>query len=232
MFNGARIGVVIPALDEEHAIAHVIADIPGWVDDIVVVDNGSRDCTAEVAKIGGARVVRENQRGYGAACQAGMRALKAVDIVVFIDGDYSDHPEEMHFLVDPIAAREADFVVGSRVRGEAERGALTVPQRVGNWLACLLVRRLWGARYTDLGPFRAIHRDALVRLGMTDLSYGWTVEMQIKSAKMGLEYLEVPVSYRPRIGTSKISGTFRGSLMAGITILRLIARSALRPTTL
>lgn len=226
MYNGALIGVVIPALDEEQAIAHVIADIPGWVDDIVVVDNGSRDRTAEVAIGWGARVVRENQRGYGAACQAGVRALKAVDIVVFLDGDYSDHPEEMLFLVDPIAAHEADFVVGSRVRG-AVRGALTPQQRFGNWLGCLLMRLLWGTGYTDLGPFRAIHRDALRRLGMTDRGYGWTVEMQIKSAKAGLEYLEVPVSYRPRIGVSKISGTLRGSILAGITILRRIARETL-----
>jgi glycosyltransferase involved in cell wall biosynthesis len=227
MYKGRLIGVVIPALDEEQAIAHVIADIPGWADDIVVVDNGSRDRTAEVAMTGGARVVRENQRGYGAACQAGVRALNAVDIVVFLDGDYSDHPEEMLFLVDPIAAREADIVVGSRVRGEAESGALTPQQRFGNWLACLLMRRLWGTGYTDLGPFRAIHYAALSRLGMTDRGYGWTVEMQIKSAKAGLEYLEVPVSYRPRIGASKISGTLRGSILAGITILRWIARSTL-----
>lgn len=227
MYKGKQIGVVIPALDEEQAIPHVIADIPRWVDDIVVVDNGSRDRTAEVARAGGARVVRESQRGYGAACQAGVRALNAVDIIVFLDGDYSDHPEEMLLLVDPIAAREADFVVGSRVMREAERGALTPQQRFGNWLACLLMRRLWGVGYTDLGPFRGIHRDALNRLGMTDRGYGWTVEMQIKSAKAGLEYLEVPVSYRPRIGSSKISGTLRGSILAGMTILGWIARSTL-----
>ena len=227
MYKGKRIGVIIPALDEEQAIAHVIADIPGWADDIVVVDNGSRDRTAKVAITGGARVVRENQRGYGAACQAGVRALDAVDIVVFLDGDYSDHPEEMLLLVDPIAAREADFVVGSRVSCGAERGALTPQQRFGNWLACVLMRRLWGAGYTDLGPFRAIHRDALSRLAMSDRGYGWTVEMQIKSVKAGLKYLEVPVSYRPRIGASKISGTLRGSILAGITILRWIARSTL-----
>jgi len=224
MYKDMRIGVVIPALDEEQAIAHVIADIPEWVDDIVVVDNGSRDRTAEVAKTAGARVVRESERGYGAACQAGIRALRAADIIVFLDGDYSDHPKEMVMLVDPIAAGKADLVVGSRVAGKAESGALTPQQRFGNWFACLLMRRLWGVVYTDLGPFRAIRSDTLEGLKMTDRGYGWTVEMQIKSVKAGLKDLEVPVSYRPRIGTSKISGTLRGSLMAGITILGVIAR--------
>lgn len=232
MYKDCRVGVVIPALDEEQAISHVIAEIPEWVDDIVVVDNGSRDRTAEVAKAAGARVVFENERGYGAACLTGIRALRRADIVVFLDGDYSDHPQEMSLLVDHIAAGQADFVVGSRVKGKAERGALTPQQRFGNWLACLLTRGLWGVVYTDLGPFRAIRHDALDRLGMSDRGYGWTIEMQIKSAKAGLGYLEVPVSYRRRIGNSKISGTLHGSLMAGTTILRWIARSALRPTNL
>jgi glycosyltransferase involved in cell wall biosynthesis len=227
MYKGWRTGVVIPALDEEKAIAHVIADIPDWVDEIIVADNGSCDRTAEIAEHAGARVVHESERGYGAACQAGIRALKGADIVVFRDGDYSDHPGEMVALVDPIAESRADFVVGSRLTGDAARGALTPQQRFGNWLACLLIRRLWGVVYTDLGPFRAIRRDALAGLNMTDRTYGWTVEMQIKVAKAGLKYLEVPVSYRPRIGTSKISGTLRGSLRAGSSILGLIARSAL-----
>jgi glycosyltransferase involved in cell wall biosynthesis len=227
MYKGWRIGVVIPALDEEEAIAHVIADIPDWVDEIIVADNGSCDRTAEIAEHAGARIVHESERGYGAACQAGIRALKGADIVVFLDGDYSDHPGEMVALVDPIAESRANFVVGSRVTGDAARGALTPQQRFGNWLSCLLIRRLWGVAYTDLGPFRAIRRDALAGLNMTDRTYGWTVEMQIKAAKAGLKYLEVPVSYRPRIGTSKISGTLRGSLRAGSSILGLIARSAL-----
>ena len=227
MYKGWRIGVVIPALDEEGAIAHVIADIPEWVDEIIVADNGSCDRTAEIAEHAGALIVHESERGYGAACQAGIGALKAADIVVFLDGDYSDHPGEMLALVDPIAASRADFVVGSRVTGDAARGALTPQQRFGNWLACRLIRRFWGVVYTDLGPFRAIQRDALAGLNMTDRKYGWTVEMQIKAAKAGLKYLEVPVSYRPRIGTSKISGTLRGSLRAGSSILGLIARSAL-----
>lgn len=228
MYECWRIGVVIPALDEEQALPRVIADIPDWVDEIVVVDNGSHDRTAEVAKTAGARVAYEDERGYGAACQAGIRALDAPDIVVFLDGDYSDDPSEMVILVDPIATGIADFVVGSRVAGKAARGALLPQQRFGNWFACLLMRRLWGFAYTDLGPFRAIRRDVLEGLGMTDRKYGWTVEMQIKAAEAGLKYLEVPVSYRPRIGTSKISGTLRGSLMAGITILGVIARLSAR----
>jgi glycosyltransferase involved in cell wall biosynthesis len=224
--NGRRIGVVIPALDEEQAIRRVIADIPAWVDQIIVADNGSRDRTAEAAREAGAHVVHEGERGYGAACQAGIRALEAADIVVFLDGDYSDHPQEMAAVVDPIAVDVVDFVVGSRVKGGAGPGALTPQQRFGNWLACLLMQRLWGVAYTDLGPFRAIRRDALEMLGMADRAYGWTVEMQLKAARAGLRYLEVPVSYRSRIGVSKVSGTLRGSLMAGITILALIARSA------
>jgi hypothetical protein len=146
---------------------------------------------------------------------------------VFLDGDHSDHPGEMAVLVDPIAERRADFVVGSRVLGNAERGALMPQQRFGNWLACLLMRLFWGVDYTDLGPFRAIRRDALKSLNMTDRKFGWTVEMQIKSAKAGLKSIEVPVSYRSRIGASKISGTLRGSFKAGVGILGLIARSAL-----
>jgi glycosyltransferase involved in cell wall biosynthesis len=227
VYKGWRIGVVIPALDEEQAISHVIADIPDWVDEIVVVDNGSSDRTAEIALQAGAVVVHESERGYGAACQAGIRALKGAGIVVFLDGDHSDHPGEMAVLVDPIAERRADFVVGSRVLGNAERGALMPQQRFGNWLACLLMRLFWGVDYTDLGPFRAIRRDALKSLNMTDRKFGWTVEMQIKSAKAGLKSIEVPVSYRSRIGASKISGTLRGSFKAGVGILGLIARSAL-----
>lgn len=228
MYKGQRIGVVIPALDEEQAISRVIADIPAWVDEIVVADNGSHDRTATVAAQAGARIVQEVERGYGAACQAGMGALEAADIVVFLDGDNSDHPGEMVALVDPIAADSAEFVVGSRVAGNAERGALAPQQRFGNWLACRLIRRLWGAAYTDLGPFRAIKRDTLHALNMTDRKFGWTVEMQIKAAKAGIRSLEVPVSYRPRIGASKISGTLRGSFKAGVGILGLIARAALQ----
>ena len=225
---GQRIGVVIPALDEERAIGRVIADIPAWVDQIVVADNGSRDATVDVAKASGATVVREPERGYGAACQTGIAALDAIDIVVFLDGDYSDHPQEMATLVDPIAQATADMVVGSRVTGTRARGALTPQQRFGNWLACRLIRAFWGVSYTDLGPFRAIRRSALDALAMTDRNFGWTVEMQIKGAQQALSTLEVPVSYRPRIGVSKVSGTIRGTVLAGFTILRVIGQSALR----
>ena len=223
---GQRIGVVIPALDEERAIGRVIADIPDWVDQIVVADNGSRDATADVAEAAGARVVREPERGYGAACQKGIAALSAVDVVVFLDGDYSDHPEEMAALVDPIVSGTADLVIGSRVTGQRARGALTPQQRFGNWLACRLIAALWRVRYTDLGPFRAIAAPALSALAMTDRNYGWTVEMQIKGAQKKLRILEVPVSYRPRIGVSKVSGTIKGTVLAGITILRVIGQSA------
>jgi glycosyltransferase involved in cell wall biosynthesis len=227
LYKSAHIGIVIPALDEEQAIARVIADIPEWVDEVVVADNGSRDRTAEIARQAGARVVHERERGYGAACQAGIAALRDADIVVFLDGDHSDDPSELAALVGPIAEGRADFVIGSRVRGRAARGSLTPQQRFGNWLACRLIRRLWGVNYTDLGPFRAIRRKTLDALVMTDRKYGWTVEMQIKAARSGVKTLEVPVSYRRRVGRSKISGTLRGSAKAGIGILGSIARSAL-----
>jgi hypothetical protein len=165
---------------------------------------------------------------YGAACQAGIAELRSPDIVVFLDGDYSDRPQEMEALIDPIATGHADFVVGSRVRGQRERGALTPQQRFGNWLACRLIWRFWGTPCSDLGPFRAIRADALQSLDIKDRAFGWTVEMQLKAAERGLRYSEVPVSYRARIGASKISGTLRGSLLAGTTILAVIARTAWR----
>ena len=226
MRYGQRIGVVIPALNEEQAIGRVIADIPAWVDEIVVADNGSHDRTAAVARAAGARVIAVSERGYGAACHAGICALSAPDIVVFLDGDYSDFPQEMATLIDPIAAGEADLIVGSRVN--VASGAMTPQQRFGNWLACRLIRRLYGIQCSDLGPFRAIRAEALRRLDLKDRAYGWTVEMQLRAAEIGLVYQEVPVSYRARIGASKISGTLRGSLMAGLTILTVIARSAWR----
>lgn len=228
MRDGQRVGCIIPALDEEAAIGQVVAAVPGWVDVVVVADNGSRDRTAERARAAGAVVVTERERGYGAACLAGMAALPEVDIVVFVDGDYSDFPEDMYTLVDPIVARGFDMVIGSRVTGAVERGALTPQQRFGNWLATRLIRALWGVAYTDLGPFRAIRRTSLDRLAMSDRTYGWTVEMQIKAARLGLQALEVPARYRCRIGTSKISGTLRGSVLAGTKILSIIGREALR----
>lgn len=228
MKDSFRIGVVIPALNEERAIGNVIADIPRWVDAICVVDNGSRDQTISVAESAGAKVVSEPERGYGAACLRGIEALPRVDIVVFLDGDYSDHPEEMDELIAPIISGEQDFVVGSRVKGNLKPGALTPQQIFGNWLACRLMRLFWGVRYSDLGPFRAIRASALKDLQMRDRNYGWTVEMQIKAAERKLRALEVPVSYRPRIGVSKVSGTIKGTVLAGYTILKVIGQSALR----
>ena len=222
MRGGAVIAVVIPVLNEEQAIGEVLAAIPRWVDDVVVVDNGSTDGTARVVRTKGARLVTEPVRGYGAACQAGMRALRATDVVVFIDGDFSDRPEEMERLVDPIVGGQADLVIGSRVTGRREAGALSAQQRFGNWLACRLMRWFWGARYTDLGPFRAIGRAALERLDMRDRGFGWTVEMQLKGVRLGLRIQEVPVSYRRRIGVSKISGTLSGVVQAGCKILFVI----------
>ncbi|HSN81180.1 MAG TPA: glycosyltransferase family 2 protein [Polyangiales bacterium] len=224
-----RIDVVIPALDEELALPRVLRDIPRpLVRRVVVADNGSTDATAEVARAHGAEVVLEPERGYGAAC---LRALAHLagdppDVVVFLDGDYSDHPAELPLLVDPISSGEADLVIGSRARGRRERGALSPQQRVGNAIACHALRTLYGARYTDLGPFRAIRWETLQALEMRDRNFGWTVEMQIKAARRAVRAIEVPVSYRARIGVSKVSGTIRGSVSAGVKILWLLGRYA------
>jgi glycosyltransferase involved in cell wall biosynthesis len=220
---------VIPALNEEAALPLVLRDIPrDAVRRVVVADNGSTDATAEVALRHGAEVVQELERGYGAACLKALDHLAddAPDIVVFIDGDYSDHPEELPALVTPILRGEADLTVGSRATGRRERGALNLQQRVGNTIACGALRALYGARYTDLGPFRAIRWSALRALQMEDRNYGWTVEMQIKAARRHLRYCEVPVSYRRRVGVSKVSGTVRGSVGAGAKILWLLGRYA------
>jgi glycosyltransferase involved in cell wall biosynthesis len=226
MRHGKSVHVVIPALDEEAAIGRVLADIPEWIDRIIVADNGSRDRTADIARGHGAQVIHEPERGYGAACLAGLTLCADADIVVFLDADYSDRPAEMASLVDPVARGTADLVVGSRVLGDARPGALLFHQRFGNWLACALMNLVWGNCHTDLGPFRAISSAALTRLDMRDRAYGWTVEMQIKAAKQHLPTLEVPVSYHPRIGVSKISGTLKGTWGAATTILAVIARSA------
>ena len=222
----ARITVLIPALDEEAALPLVLGDLAGvHPGRVVVVDNGSRDRTAQVAAAGGALVVSEPRRGYGSACLAGLAALgrgagalRPGDVVVFLDADRSDHAEDLPSLVAPILAGEAEFVVGSRVLGGGT-AALTPQQRLGNALACVLMRLLFGARHTDLGPFRAIRADALAHLAMQDRGYGWTVEMQLKAAAAGLRVREVPVRYRARVGRSKISGTVRGTLGAGAKIL-------------
>lgn len=227
MRNEHTIAVIIPVLNEEAAIGKVIGDIPAWVDDIIVVDNGSTDNTARVAAEHGARVIAEPQRGYGAACLRGIAAVNVPDIVVFLDGDYSDHPEEMPLLVDPVIQGEVDFMVGSRARGVREPGSLTPQAAFGNWLATKLIRIFWGIQYTDLGPFRAIRYRTLLQLDMADRDYGWTVEMQIKAALHAVPADEVPVSYRKREGVSKVSGTVRGVIGAGYKILSTIFLSAL-----
>lgn len=234
------VDVVIPALDEERALPSVLAEIPrasfpcadgvsAQVRRIVVADNGSRDRTADVARAGGAEVVREPRRGYGAACLRALAHLAAdpPDIVVFLDGDHSDYPAELPDLVAPIARGDAELVIGSRTLGTRQRGSLTPQQRVGNAIACGALRVLYRVRYSDLGPFRAIRWPALASLRMSDQDYGWTVEMQVKAARRGVLHAEVPVSYRRRIGESKVSGTIRGTLGASRKILWLLARYAL-----
>lgn len=215
-----HVTVVIPALNEEDSLPLVLAAIPSEiVDEVIVVDNGSTDKTAEVARQGGARVVREDERGYGAACLAGLAAIERTDVVVFLDGDFADDPGELGRVVAPILDGEADMVIGSRVLGAREPGALLPHARFGNWLAVSLIRLFWGQRFTDLGPFRAVRSSSLEGLNMRDRSFGWTVEMQIEAARQGLRCREVPVSYRRRVGVSKISGTVRGTVMAGSIIL-------------
>lgn len=219
MRKGCRVSVLIPALNEASSIARVIREIPGWVDDILVVDNGSEDATAAQARAAGARVLAEPRRGYGQACLSGLTQIGEADVVVFLDADYSDDPRQMHKLVDPIVESKADLVIGSRTLGRREKGALTLQARMGNHLACFLIRLLWGHNYTDLGPFRAVRRRCLQELKMADRDYGWTVEMQVKAIQRGLRVREVPVRYRRRIGRSKISGTVKGVVGAGTKIL-------------
>ena len=227
MRHGRKIAVIIPAFDEAGAIGKVISEVPDWVDKTIVADNASRDGTAEIAKAHGAHVVHEPQAGYGAACLRGIEAVTDHDIIVFMDGDYSDRGSEMHLLVDPITADLADMTIGSRTLGSAEAGSLTPQQRWGNWLACSLIRLFWGVRYTDLGPYRAISAHSLAEIRMQDRAFGWTVEMQLRAILHGLRWREVPVSYFNRIGVSKISGTVRGTILAGHAIIWTILRTAL-----
>lgn len=227
-----RILVIIPAFNEARSIGRVIGDIPpGLADEVVVVNNASTDETEQNARASGATVLTEPRRGYGRACLCGIAYARTQqpDVVVFLDGDYSDYPDEMPALVGPILRDEADFVIGSRMRGRREPGAMLPQALVGNRLACALMRLFWGARYTDLGPFRAIRFDDLLTLDMQDTTFGWTIEMQIKAVVAGLRYTEVPVSYRRRVGVSKITGTVSGTLRASAKILGTIARFALRP---
>ena len=217
------IWVVIPAYNEEKSIGLVLADLPQEVDEVVVVNNGSTDNTVSEAAKAGATVLTESRKGYGYACLTGIQYLKSKakqgDIVVFLDGDYSDYPEELNALVAPIQQQRVLFVLGTRVTPQLEKGALTPQQRFGNALATQLMRWIYGARFTDLGPFRAIEWETLMALDMNDKTYGWTVEMQLKILKKAIPYIEIPVRYRPRIGVSKVSGTVKGTLMAGYKII-------------
>jgi glycosyltransferase involved in cell wall biosynthesis len=222
------IAVLIPAFNEEKSIGYVLRDIPkDIVGQIVVIDNNSTDRTSEIAKMAGAQVVIERQRGYGSACLAGITALSPLaEIVVFLDADYSDFPEELQSVVQPILDSRADLVIGTRMHSRKTRAVLSPQQRWGNWLATRLMSLCWGTQYTDLGPFRAIRRSSLEMLSMSDRDFGWTVEMQIKAAFMGLRSVEVPVRYRLRIGRSKISGTLKGVILASSKILYTIFRYA------
>ncbi len=220
-----NVDVVIPALDEELSVGDVVRAFKGRVREVLVADNGSRDRTAEVAREAGARVVSAPARGYGNACLAALAVLRpGCDVVVFTDADGSDDPADLDRLIAPIASGDAELVIGSRVRGNLEPGALTPQQRIGNALAARWLRLRFGQPATDLGPFRAISKTALDALGMTDLNYGWTIEMQVKAARQGMRYSEVPVSYRRRkAGASKVSGTLRGVAGASAKILGLLA---------
>ena len=218
-----KVSVIIPAFNEESSIGLVLNDLPkDSLHEIIVVDNGSTDDTANVASESGARVVEENQKGYGSACLRGIAELTQPDIVVFLDGDYSDYPEEITKLIQPILDGEKDFVVGSRMILPESRSALLPQARYGNWLAVFLIRIFFKHRYTDLGPFRAIRNDSLNSIGMQDQNFGWTVEMQIKAVQKGLRVCEIPVRYRERVGVSKITGTVSGTLKAGTKIIYTI----------
>ncbi len=226
--DGPSIDVVIPAYNEEQSLPLVLADIPRPpVRRIVVANNRSTDTTAEVATAGGAEVVEAPIAGYGSACLAALAHLRASgppEIVVFLDGDYSDHPEELPDLVAPILSGRADAVIGSRTLGQRERGALLPQARMGNLVACTLIRLLYSHRYTDLGPFRAIRWSAFERLAMRDTNFGWTAELQVKALRHDMTVVEVPVSYRKRVGVSKITGTLKGTLLAGYKILLTVFR--------
>lgn len=219
----AIINVIIPAFNEADSIAKVIAEIPTSVAETIVVNNASTDATVENAKKAGATVLTETQKGYGNACLKGMHYVaakaKKPDIIVFLDGDYSDYPEELTKIVAPIIEDGYDFVIGTRTKKLREAGSMTPQQVFGNWLATSLMKLFFGAKFTDLGPFRSIKYDALLALEMEDKTYGWTVEMQLKALKRKLRYTEVPVRYKKRIGVSKVSGTVKGTIFAGIKIL-------------
>lgn len=236
------VAAIIPALNEEQSIGIVVDSVREYVDHMIVVDNGSSDRTAEIARLHGATVVYEPQRGYGAACLRGIEAVREIpgprpgasidtrhsSFVLFLDADASDHPDDARAILDIMRTSDVGMCLGSRTTGLADAGSLTPQQRFGNWLSTRLISLTWGVHYTDLGPLRAVRWDVLERLDMQDCTWGWTVEMQIKIARHGISFLEIPVRYRRRIGQSKISGTVVGSIRAGIKILTTIARFALR----
>jgi glycosyltransferase involved in cell wall biosynthesis len=227
--NGNKITVIIPALNEEKSIGQVIHDLPASIDRIIVCDNGSTDQTTDIASATGATVVFESERGYGAACLKAIESVNAdTDILLFIDGDYSDYPEEAEKILIPIIEGGYDMVIGSRMITYDQHKALPPVSAFGNWLTGRLIKLFWGIRFTDIGPFRGIRYEAYKSLGMRDRNFGWTTEMQVKAVKAGLKCLEVPVSYRQRIGTSKVSGTIKGSIRAGIKFLWIIAREVIR----
>ncbi|MDG3584015.1 glycosyltransferase family 2 protein [Galbibacter pacificus] len=226
------IKVIIPAYNEEASIAQVIKEIPNVVEEIIVVNNNSTDNTENIAKKAGATVLKENRKGYGYACLRGMEYIakkdKTPDIIVFLDGDYADYPEELTKVIAPIIEDDIDLVIGARIKKFRAKNAMTPQQVFGNWLATFLMKLFFNARYTDLGPFRAIKYHKLLALEMQDKTYGWTVEMQLKALKKNFTYTEVPVKYKARIGVSKVSGTVKGTVMAGVKILGWIFKYSLK----
>ena len=226
------IKVIIPAYNEEDSIAKVINDIPKIVSEIIVVNNNSSDKTSEAAKLAGATVLSEENKGYGNACLKGLEYVASFsekpDIIVFLDGDYSDYPDELSKIIAPIIDEDFDLVIGARVKELRENGSMTLPQEFGNWLATSLMKLFFNSTFTDLGPFRAIKYNKLLDLKMEDKTYGWTVEMQLKALKRKYKYMEVPVRYRNRIGVSKVSGTLKGAIFAGVKILSWIFKYSLR----
>lgn len=231
-FSESEIKVIIPAYNEAESIGKVIADIPAYVKEVIVVNNNSTDATEANALAAEATVLKEPRKGYGYACLKGLeyvaRHESRPDIIVFLDGDYSDYPGELGNLIAPIIERHMDLVIGARVKELREKGSMTSPQIFGNWLATTLMKLFFGARFTDLGPFRAIKYQKLLELKMEDKTYGWTVEMQLKALKHDFRYVEVPVPYRNRIGTSKVSGTLKGAFMAGVKILGWIFKYSIK----
>lgn len=225
------IKVIIPAFNEADSISRVIKELPTEISEIIVVNNNSTDNTAEIARNAGATVLTEARMGYGYACLKGLdyisKQSKRPQIIVFIDGDYSDYPEELTKLVAPIIEDDIDLVIGARAKHLRENGSMTPQQVFGNWLATFLMRMFFNARFTDLGPFRAIRYNKLLELGMEDKTYGWTVEMQLKALRHKLKYTEIPVRYKKRIGVSKVSGTVKGTIFAGIKILSWIFKYSL-----